>query len=322
MKAIVYNEYGGPDVLRYEEVATPVPLDGQVLIRVHAASINSWDWDMVRGRPYLVRMWGLRRPRYIIPGADIAGTVEDVGKNVTRFSPGDEVFGDLSDAGWGGFAQYVTAPAQSLTPKPPGISFQQAASLPQAGVMALQSLREKKRVEPGTRVLINGAGGGVGTIAIQLARSMGADVTGVDSSEKADLMRSLGAHSVIDYRAQDWTRGEKTYDLAIDVAAQYSVFQYRAALRPGGAYVMIGGATGRILQVVTVGAVVSALGDRKLSILAHEANRDLAYLGDLVSSGSLTPVIDRVYPLSNTAEAFRYYSSGDVRGKIVITMSD
>ena len=248
MKAMVYGKYCSPAVLRLEEVQKPAPDDDEVLIRVHASSVNSWDWDLVRGRPYLARIGAFRKPRYKILGADIAGRVEAVGRGVRRFQAGDEVFGDISGCGWGGFAEYVCARADVLALKPPSMTFEEAASLPQAGLLALQGLRTYGEPLPGQRVLINGAGGGVGTFGIQVAKSLGAEVTGVDIAEKFDVMRSVGADHVIDYMREDFTRGGQRYDLILDVTAQRSMFDYRRALTPRGVYVGVGGATGRMLQ--------------------------------------------------------------------------
>ncbi len=251
MKAIVYDEYGSPDVLRLEGIDEPTVGDDDVLVRVHAASVNSWDWDNLRGKPFLTRvLWGLFRPRRRVLGADIAGRVEAVGKNVTRFRPGDEVFGDLCESGWGGFAEYARARENALALKSHKMTFEQAAAFPQAGVMALQGVRDYGRLQPGQKVLINGAGGGVGTFAIQMAKAYGAEVTGVDSTKKLDLMRSLGADHVVDYTTQDFAKDGRRYDVILDVTAQRSMFDYRRVLNPTGVYIMIGGATVRILQLL------------------------------------------------------------------------
>ncbi|MEZ4522040.1 MAG: NAD(P)-dependent alcohol dehydrogenase [Thermomicrobiales bacterium] len=320
MKAIVYDRYGPPDVLRLEDVAKPVPADDDVLVRVHAASINSWDWDLVRGHPFLIRMWGLLKPKHRIPGGDIAGTVEAVGANVAGFEPGDEVFGDLSGCGWGGFAEYVLAPESALTLKPSGVSFEDAAALPQAAVMALQGLRDYGRIQAGEAVLINGAGGGFGTFAIQLAKHFGAEVTGVDSTGKLDIMRSAGADHVIDYTREDFVRNGKQYDLILDAAAHFSIFDYRKSLNLGGVYVMVGGKTGRIFQVMLLGPLLSKLGTRQLGVLGHKPNKNLALLGEYLENGTISPVIDRRYSLGDVPDAFRYFSTGWARGKLVIVI--
>jgi NADPH:quinone reductase-like Zn-dependent oxidoreductase len=319
VKAAVYHEYGSPDVLKLEDVPEPVPGDDEVLIRVHAASINAWDWDRLRGKPFMIRLGGARKPKRTILGADVAGRVEAVGGNVTRLQPGDEVFGDLSVSGWGGFAEYVCARESVLALKPAGVTFEDAAAVPQAALLALQGLHG--RIEPGQRVLINGAGGGMGTFAVQLARLDGAHVTGVDSTPKLDTMRSLGADQVIDYTQEDFTRNGQQYDLILDAAGHRSVFDYKRALSPNGRYVMVGGATWRILQVLTIGSWVVRSQNKKLGLLLYKPSRNaLAYLGGLVEAGKLTPVIDRRYPLEEIADALGYFGTGQVQGKVVITI--
>lgn len=321
MKAVICHRYGSPDDLELAEVERPAPNEDEVLVRVHAASVNSWDWDLLRGRPYLARIGALRRPRHKILGADIAGRVEAVGRDVQRFQAADEVFGDISGSGWGGFAEYVCAREEVLALKPAGATFEEAASVPQAAVLALQGLRKYGEISPGQRVLINGAGGGVGTFGIQIAKSLGAEVTGVDIAEKFDVMRSVGADHVIDYRQEDFTQGGQRYDLILDVTAQRSMFDYRRALSPTGAYVGVGGATGRILQAVLLGAWMSKTSSQRMGLLVHHPSaEDLALMNELLEAGTVVPVIDRQYQLSEVAEALRYFAEGQVRGKIVITM--
>jgi NADPH:quinone reductase-like Zn-dependent oxidoreductase len=320
MKAIFYTEYGTPDVLHLKELEKPVPGDNELLIKVHAASVNSWDWDLLRGKPFVIRLWGLFKPKYNIPGADIAGQVEAVGKNVKRFRAGDEVFGDLSACGWGGFAEYVCVPENALALKPAALTFEQAAALPQAGVMALQSVRDKGKVKPGQKVLIIGAGGGVGTFALQIAKSLGAEVSAVDIGAKLEMLRALGAATVIDYTQEDFSKNGQCHDLIIDVVAHRSIFDYKRVLNPGGIFVMVGGTTSALLQAAFLGLLISMSTSRKMGILAHQPNKDLAYLAQLVEDGTLLPVIDKRYPLSAAAEAMRYFGSGQVKGKVIITM--
>lgn len=322
MKAIVYDTYGSTDVLRLAEVDTPTTGDHDVLVRVHAASVNSWDWDNLRGEPFLVRaLWGLFKPKLKVLGADIAGRVEAVGKNVTRFRPGDAVFGDLCECGWGGFAEYARAREDVLTLMPTNMTFEQAAAVPQAGVMALQGVHEYGRVQSGQKVLINGAGGGVGTFAIQMAKACGAEVTGVDSTGKLDFMRSVGADHVIDYTTHDFTRAGQRYDVILDVTAQRSMFDYKRALSPTGMYFMIGGATVRILQVLLVGGWLSLTRSKKrMALLVHKPNKDLALFNELFESGKVKPIIDRSYPLCDVAEALRCLGEGRTLGKVVVTM--
>lgn len=321
MKAIVYEEYGAPDVLQLREVEKPVPKDNEVLVKVHAASINSWDLDLLRGKPKLYRLLsGLFKPRNRILGADIAGRVEAVGGDITQFQPGDEVFGDLCANGWGGFAEYACASEDALGLKSACMTFEQAAAIPQAGVIALQGIHDYGNVHAGQKVLINGAGGGVGTFAVQMAKALGAKVTGVDSAEKLDIMRSLGANHVIDYTREDFTQKGETFDLILDVAGYHSIFDYKRALNPEGRYVMVGGSMGRILQVASLGPIMSRIGKKKLGILVHKPNKGLASLIELFETGKIVPVIDRCYPLDEIAEAFRYFGEGHVKGKIVITI--
>jgi NADPH:quinone reductase-like Zn-dependent oxidoreductase len=320
MKAVVYSEYGPPEVLRFEEVEKPVPKGGELLVRVHAASVNQWDWDLVRGMPLLVRLGGLRKPQHRILGADIAGVVEAVGRNVTRFQLGDEVFGDISGSGWGGFAEYAVSSEDALAPKPAGMSFEDAAAVPQAGVLALEGLRKESPIGPGSKVLINGAGGGVGTFAVQIAKAFGAEVTGVDRSEKLTMVASIGADRVIDYTQEDFTRGRQGYDLILDVAAHHSAFDCERALNAGGTYTLVGGSTGTILQVVLVGPVVALTRGKNMSLLMHQPNKDLTDLTQLLEAGRIAPVIDKRFPLSKVAEAVRYLGEGHARGKVVITV--
>lgn len=320
MRAIVYERYGPPDVLRLAEVAVPEIGDDDVLVRVRAASVNSWDWDLVTGTPVVFRFWGLLRPKHKVPGADIAGRVEAVGKNVTRFQPGDDVFGDLCECGWGGLAEYACAREDALSLKPVGMSYEQAAAIPQAGAMALQGLQDEGNLHLGQRVLINGAGGGVGTFAIQIARSAGAQVTAVDRPEKLATMRAIGADWVIDYTKQDFADGRRKYDLILDVSAHRSMFDYARALAPGGTYVMLGGSVGRILQLAALGPWLSWGGRRNMGIMGARANHCLATLGEMFRAGQLTPIIDRTFPLDDAAEAFRYFGQGRVCGKVVITI--
>ncbi|KAF5435020.1 NADPH:quinone reductase [Candidatus Methanophagaceae archaeon] len=322
MKAIVYTKYGPPDVLQLKEVAKPTPKDNEVLVKVHAASVNDWDWGLLRGKPFVNRLLGgLRKPKkYKILGSDIAGRVEAVGRNVKQFQPGDEVFGDLCGCGWGGFAECVCARENALALKPASMSFEQAAAIPQAAVLALQGLRDKGQIQPGQKVLINGAGGGAGTFAVQIAKSFGAVVTGVDSTSKLDMMRSIGADQVIDYTQEDFTKNEQRYDLILDFAAHHSIFDYKRALSPNGIYVMVGGSTALMFQAMFLGPLISMAGSKKMGLLMHKPNKDLAFMKVLFEAGKVVPVIDRRYPLSEVPEALRYFGEGHAKGKIVITL--
>jgi NADPH:quinone reductase-like Zn-dependent oxidoreductase len=322
MKAIVCTKYGSPDVLQLKEVAKPAPKQDEVLIKVYAASLNAADLETLRGE-FIVRIAAPRKPMYKILGSDIAGRVEAIGGNVKLFQPGDEVWGDLSfPHGLGAFAEYVCAPEDALAPKPASMTFEEAATYPQAAIIALQSLRDKGQIQPGHKVLINGAGGGMGMFALQIAKHFGAEVTGVDSTSKLGLLRSIGADQVMDYTHEDYTRSGQHYDLILDVAAYRSVFDYYRALSPEGIFMMVGGSLSTLLQVVFLGALISRIGSKKIGLNTWKPNKreDLALLGELFETGEVVPVIDKCYPLSEATEAFRQLEAGHVKGKVVITM--
>lgn len=323
MRAVVYDRYGPPeDVLRQDEVDRPSIGERDVLVRVRAASVNSWDCDNLLGKPLLSRAgWGLTRPKRRVLGADIAGDVVAVGRAVGRFRPGDQVFGDLSASGWGGFAEFANAHEDALERKPAELGFEQAAAIPQAGVMALQAVGPAGGAT-GRRALVNGAGGGVGTFAIQLLRASGAHVTGVDSTRKLDLMRSLGAEAVIDYTREDLADRPERFDLIVDVMARRSMFDYRRLLAPGGRYVMIGGATNRIAQVLLFGAwEAMTRSGRSMGLLVHRPNHDLDRLGALAAEGTIVPVIGGTFELADVAQAIRLVIDGRALGKVVVTVA-
>ena len=320
MKAIVYHEYGLPDVLKLEEVQKPTPADNQLLIKVYAVSINRSDWEGLIGKPLYARIGGLRKPSNRILGSDIAGTVEAVGKDVKQFKPGDEVFGLMLNYG-GGFAEYACMSEKALALKPAGITFEEAAAIPQAAFIALQGIRDKRQVQPGQKVLINGGGGGAGTFAVQLAKLAGAEVTGVDNTEKLDLMQSLGADYVIDYTKEDFTKNGKQYDLILDVIAHRSVFAYKRALRPDGSYFMVGGSVATMFQMLLLGPWISRTTGKKIRLLLVQTDpKDLVYITELIESGKVVLVIDKRYSLSEAAEALRYLGEGHAKGKVVITV--
>jgi len=321
MKAIVQHEYGPPDVLEFKDVDEPVVADDRVLIRVHAASVNPYDWHMMRAKPHFVRLQaGLRRPKHIVQGADVAGTVEAVGKDVTRFKPGDEVFG----GGRGAFAEYATASEGSIALKPANVSFEEAAAVPMAGLTALQAVR-KGRIEPGAKVLISSASGGIGTFAVQIAKSFGAEVTGVCSPRNAEIVRSIGADRVIDYTRDDFTQSEERYDVILDSVGTRSLSAYRNVLTPTGVYVAIGavemGDWVGPLTFVSKILIASLVGRQKMvPLLASTNTADLVVLKELIEAGDVMPVIDRTYKLSEVPDAIRYLEEGHAQGKIVITV--
>jgi NADPH:quinone reductase-like Zn-dependent oxidoreductase len=325
MRAIVYTEYGPPDVLNLDEVRKPTPGDDEVLVKVHAASANAADWHVMRADPFLVRVmgFGVLKPKNGRLGADLAGRVEAVGRDVTQFQPGDEVFGDLSGRGFGAYAEYVCAAEDALASKPANVSFEEAAAVPLAAVTALQGLRYKGQVQPGQKVLINGASGGVGTFAVQIARSFGAEVTGVCSTAKLDMVISLGADHVIDYTKEDSTKNGRQYDRILAANGYHPISDYRRALSPNGTYVMTGGSGAQMLQAMTLGPIMSLTGSKKLGYVSMKQNkRDLVFVKDLLEGGEITPIIDRTYPLSEVPEAIRYLEEGHARGKIVISVSE
>ena len=320
MKAIVYHEYGSPDVLKLEEVQKPTPTDKQLLIKVYAVSINRSDWEGLTGKPLYARIGGLIKPSNKILGSDIAGTVEAVGKDVKQFKPGDEVFGLMLNYG-GGFAEYACKSEKALALKPAGMTFAEAAAIPQAAFIALQGIRDKGQVQPGQKVLINGAGGGAGTFAIQLAKLAGAEVTGVDNAEKLELMRSLGADHAIDYTKEDFTKNGEQYDLILDVIANRSVFAYKRALKPNGSYFMAGGSVVTMFQMFLLGPWIRRTSGKKIRLLLVQTeSKDLLYITELIASGKVVAVIDRRYSLSEAAEALRYLGEGHAKGKVVITV--
>ncbi len=318
MKAIVYTKYGPPDVLELKEAEKPTPKEDEVLVKVHAASVNAADWHLLRGKPFLVRLmgFGLLKPKKKILGSDIAGLVEAVGRNVKQFQPGDEVFGM-----GGGFAEYVCAREDALALKPANISFEEAAAIPIAAVTALQGLRDKGQIQAGQKVLINGASGGVGTFAVQIAKSFGADVTGVCSTRNLDMVRSIGADQVIDYTKEDFTQNGQRYDLILAANGYHSILDYKRALSPKGTYVMTGGSMAQLFQAMLLGPWISMTGSKKMGNLMAKVNqKDLVFMKELLEAGKVKPVIDRRYPLSEVAEAVRYLEEGHAQGKVVITV--
>lgn len=320
MHAICYYQYGTPDQLQWKEVPKPVPKKGQVLVKVEAASLNSWDIDMLLGNSWIIRpLSGLFKPRKNILGADIAGLVVETGPQTRDFQVGDEVFGDIAET-FGGLAEYVAVPEKLLARKPAHMTFEQAAALPQAGLLAIQGLRYQGEVKPGQHILLNGAGGGVGTLALQYLKSIQAHVTCVDRKEKLEHLLKLGADEVIDFTSTDYTRTGKTYDKILDVVAHRSVADYKRALKPDGVFAMIGGSMGSLLvNMMLIEPFLSRFRSKKLGIMGYRPNRtDLELLAHLVETNKIIPVIDRIFPLKNTADAFRYFLEGRFVGKIVV----
>jgi NADPH:quinone reductase-like Zn-dependent oxidoreductase len=323
MKAIVRDRYGSPDVVEMRDVPTPAVGEDDVLVRVRAASLNAADLDYLYGRPRIARLaTGVRRPRNLVLGLDVAGQVEAVGSKVTAFRRGDDVYGDMTAFGYGAFAEYLAAPARAFARKPPGMTFEDAATLPQAAVLALQGLRGKLPVRAGDRVLINGASGNVGPFAVQIAKALGAHVTGVCSASKMDFVRSLGADHVLDYAREDFTRGRERYDRILDVVGRHPIVDCRRALTPRGVYVMAGGSVAHMLQAVFLGTLMRFIGRRRVGVLWWKPfkKEDVAYLEALTASGKVRPAIDRRFGLNDAADALRYLDGGHARGKVVITM--
>jgi NADPH:quinone reductase-like Zn-dependent oxidoreductase len=323
VKAIVYHNYGSPDVLKCEEIEKPSAGDNEVLIKVRAASLNPLDWHFMRGTPYFIRLLaGLRQPKVTRVGVDVAGQVEAVGRNVTQFKPGDEVFGSCR----GAFAEYACTSASALVIKPDNVTFEQAASVPAAAFTALQGLRDKGQIQPGQKVLINGAAGGVGTFAVQIAKSFGAEVTGVCSTRNVDMVRSLGADQVIDYTQEDFTKSGQRYDLIFDCVGNHSLSACRRVLNPKGVYIMVGAPNGgrwaigvlvRMIKALVLSRFVS---QNLIMVLARPNKEDLTIVRGLMEAGKVTPVIDRCYRLSEVPEAIRYLEEGHARGKVIITL--
>jgi NADPH:quinone reductase-like Zn-dependent oxidoreductase len=316
MKAIVYTKYGPLDVLQLKELEKPIPKDNEVLVKIYAASINAYDWRHIRADPFLIRLMGagFLRPKHKILGADIAGKVEVLGKNVKQFHPGDEVFGECS---YGGFAEYVCVDENRIVPKPTTLTFEESAAAPMAALTALQGLRDKGQIKSGQKVLINGASGGVGTFAVQIAKSFGAEVTGVCSTNKIDLVGSIGADYVIDYTQADVTKNGQQYDLIFDIAAYRRISEYKKILSPNGNYVLAGGSIARIFQFM----LLSMFGLKNMGMMVANVNqKDLHFIKELLEAGTVRSIIDKSYSLLDTAEAIRYLEDGHARGKVVISL--
>ncbi|PKN93851.1 MAG: alcohol dehydrogenase [Chloroflexi bacterium HGW-Chloroflexi-6] len=322
MKAIIYENYGAPDVLQLKDIEKPTPKDNEVLVKIHAASINAADWHLLTADIFLVRlMTGLLKPKYNILGADIAGRVEAIGANVTQFRPGDDVFGDIFGSGAGGLAEYAAVSEHALALKPSNLTFEQAAAVPLAAVTALQGLRDLGQIKAGQKVLINGASGGVGTFAVQIAKAFGAEVTAVCSARNLEMARSLGADHVIDYTKQDFTHTGQQYDLILAANGYHPIRAYQRSLTPTGIYIMAGGKPSQMFEALLLGPFLSKKGGRQLLALSAKAKQeDLLVVRGLLESGKVVSVIDKRYPLSEAPEALRYLGAGHARGKVIITV--
>ena len=319
MKVFLRTKYGSPDVLFIKDIEKSSPKENEILVKVHAASVNVDDLEHLRGT-FAVRMGGPLKPKYKILGSDIAGKIESVGKNVRNFKLGDEVFGDLTEYGFGAFAEYVCVSEDALVLKPANLTFKEASTLTSRASIAIRYLRAKRQVQPGDKVLVNGAGGGVGTFAVQIAKYFGAEVTGVDSTTKLDMLCSIGADYVVDYTREDFTKNGQHYDLILDISAHHSILDYKRALNENGIYLIVGGSRSSILQALFLGPLISMIGNRKMGIpFAGSKKEDLIFIKDLVESGKVVPVIDRCFPFEEIPEALRYLEHGEQKGKIIIS---
>jgi NADPH:quinone reductase-like Zn-dependent oxidoreductase len=325
MKAIISTQYGPPETLEYQEVDKPIPEDDQVLVKIHAVSVNYGNLVLLRGKPFLARFaFGLLSPKYKIPGGDIAGVVESVGKNVTQFQPGDEVYGDLSNCGWGGFAEYVAVPEKAIANKPTNLSFVEAAAVPMAAVTALQGLRDKGKVKAGQQVLIYGGSGGVGTFAVQIAKALGVEVTTVCSTNKVDIAKSIGADAVIDYTKEDFSKRKERYDVIIGANGYQSISIYKNFLKDRGTFVHIGGSENQMYQVMLKGPWISLTEKKTMGHFLQRANQqDLVFMKELIEDGKVKPVIDREYnKLDEIPTALKYFEQGHATGKVVVSIVD
>lgn len=323
MKAIVCTKYGSPDDLQLKELAKPTPGENEVLVKVHVAALNDYDWSMVRGKPYLYRlMFGVLKPKKQIPGMEMAGKVEALGASVISFKIGDSVYGDISEYGFGSFAEYICINEKALVLKPDKMTFEEAASIPHASMLAVQGLIDVGKIKQGQSVLINGAGGGVGTFGLQLARLYGAEVTGVDSGDKLNMMKSIGFDHVIDYKKEDFTKNGKLYDLILDTKTNRSVFPYLRSLKPRGRYVTVGGYLTRLLQLFMLKGWVSRFSNKSMRIVGLKPNKDLAYVSKLFEEGKIKPVIDGPYTLDEVPRVLQYFGDGKHKGKVLISISE
>lgn len=320
MKAIVRENYGGPDELKLQEIKKPIPKENEILVKVHAVSINASDVENMTGSPAYIRAWGMFKPKYKILGSDIAGIVETVGEKVSQFKTGDQVYADALYS-WGGFAEYACIPEKVLSLIPEGLSFEVASALPQGAVVAEQGIRYRKQLKPGKKILINGAGGGSGSFAVQMAKMTGAEITAVDSHEKQELMRSLGADYVIDYKKEDFTKNGKKYDLILDLVASHSISDYYRSLTPDGVYGMVGGHLKHIFRTLVLGGLLSLFSKRKMGIIGIKPNEKLDYIAGLIKTEKIKAIIDKTYSLEEVPDAMQYQQNGHAKGKVVVKIS-
>ena len=322
MKAFVFEKYGLPNVLQRREVAKPIPKDDEVLVRVRAVSVNDWDWCLVRGKPFIIRMLhGLKKPKINVPGVDISGKVEAVGGDIKTLKLGDEVYGDLSESGFGGFAEYVCVPERSLYKKPSNLSFSEAAALPHAALLSLQGLIDVGKIKSGQKVLINGAGGGVGTFGIQIAQLYNAEVSGVDCEEKLTMMRSLGYDTVMDYKKEDFTKNGQRYDLILDTKTNRSAFKYAHSLKKNGTYITVGGSMYRLFEILFLGSLISIFSSKKLKVFNLKPNNNLAYITQLAEQGAIMPIIDGPHDFDEIPKLIQYFGEGKHQGKVVVEIA-
>lgn len=321
MKAIVFTKYGAPDALQLKEMPKPSPGENEVLVKIHATAVNDYDWSMVRGKPYLYRlMFGLLKPKKQIPGMELSGTVEAMGKNVRAFQVGDAVYGDISEYGFGSFAEYICIHEKALALKPAAMSFEEAAAIPHASMLAYQGLVEIGKIQKGQQILINGAGGGVGTFGLQLAKLYDAEVAGVDTGDKLEMMKSIGFDQVIDYRKEDFTKNGQRYDLILDARTTRSIFSYARSLKANGAYVTVGGNLSALFQLLLLKPWFSSFSAKNFHIVALKPNKNLAYINELFEAGKIKTVIDGPYELSKAPDALNYFGEGKHQGKVVISI--
>lgn len=322
MKAIIIDRFGPPEALQLREQAKPAPGENEVLIKIHATAVNDWDWSMVRGKPYPYRlMFGIMKPKRKIPGMELAGTVEALGPDATSFKVGDAVYGDISDYGFGSFAEYICINEKAVLPKPKGMTFEEAASIPHAAALAMQGLMDVGKIRKGQKILINGAGGGMGTFGLQIAKLYNTEVTGVDSGAKLKTMKSLGFDHVINYQTEDFTKNGQRYDLILDAKTNRSPFKYLRSLKPGGRYVTVGGYLFRLFQLLVLKYWISKFRKRSMHIVALKPNKDLDHISGLFESGKVKPVIDGPYKLAELPKILQYFGEGKHRGKVVISLS-